>query len=127
MLADGCRCMITAQDLQLIEGKPRVLDLKIAERLEFDRPRSIRKLIERNKERLSRRGEVCSIMSQTSDAGGRPGTEYWLTKWQAIKICMWSEAPNADAIQDEIADVFDAYTDGRLVVPGQAPATAEVL
>lgn len=119
--------MITAQDLQVIEGKPRVLDLKIAERLEFERPRDIRKLIERNLERLSRRGEVCAIMAQTTDIGGRPGTEFWLTKWQAIKICMWSEAPKADTVQDEIADVFDAYTDGKLVPPNQAPVSNDVL
>ena len=114
-------------DLQLVEDQPRVLDLKIAERLGFDRPRDIRKLVDRNLARLSRRGEVCAVMAQTSDVGGRPGTEYWLTKWQAIKICMWSDAPNADAVQDEIADVFDAYTDGKLVPPGRAPVTTDVL
>ena len=50
-----------------------------------------------------------------------------MTKWQAIKICMWSEAPNADLVQDEIADVFDAYTDGKLVPRDQAPITSDVV
>jgi hypothetical protein len=119
--------MLTARDLQVLEGKPRIQDLKLAERLGFAKPVDIRQLIERNLKRLSGRGEVFCTIQKTSERGGRPGTEYWLTKWQAIKICMWSEALNADAVQDEIADVFDAYTDGRLVAPGQAPITADVI
>lgn len=101
--------------VQVVDGEPRVQDLMLAERLQFAQPSTIRKLIKRKEEPLSRRGEVFTAVVKTSDVGGRPGKEYWLTKWQAIKICMWSEAPNADAVQDEIADVFDAYTDGKLV------------
>lgn len=123
--------MITGQDLQVVDGKPRVQDLKVAERLEFSQPYDIRKLIERNKERLIRRGELFATVAKNDDplGRGRPATEYWLTKWQAIKICMWSEAPKADAVQDEIADVFDAYTDGKLVPSGrnQTPVTTDVL
>jgi hypothetical protein len=111
--------------VQVVDGELRVQDLMLAERLGFAETRAIRKLIERNIERLSRRGEVCVTASQTSDLGGRPGREYWLTKWQAIKICMWSEAPNVDAVQDEIADVFEAYTDGKLIHRDQSPVTTQ--
>lgn len=114
--------------VQLIDDLPRVNDLVLAEKLEFAEPRAIRKLIEREKnlERLSRRGRLYSEPRDTASRGGPAGNVYWLTKWQAIKICMWSEAPNADAVQDEIADVFDAYTDGKLVPAGQAPATNDM-
>jgi hypothetical protein len=74
--------------------------LALAELLDFERPRNIRQLIERNKDELSRHGEVCCITQQTSSEGGRPGTEYWLTEWQAIIVCMKSEAPRAEDARD---------------------------
>jgi hypothetical protein len=52
--------------------EPRFHDLRVAERLGFTRPRNIRKLIERNLPDLGGYGEVCSMVEQTSEQGGRP-------------------------------------------------------
>jgi hypothetical protein len=60
------------------KGKPRVHDLRLAERLNFGRDRDVRKLIARNSKLLEMHGKlVCCTLQQTRN-GGRPGKEYWL-------------------------------------------------
>ena len=107
--------------LTAINGEPRVHDLALAERLGFDQPRDIRKLIKRNETKLLKFG-VCATVAQTSgELGGRPATEFYLNQKQAIFICMKSETERAFDVQIEIVHVFDAYLNGAL---NAAPAPA---
>lgn len=104
---------LTIADLNTtINHEPRILDLRIAERLGFDRHRNIRKLIERNRDELDSFGEVCSTVEQTSEIGGRPGTKYWLNEPQTLLICMFSKTPNAATVRREVIDVYLAYRRG---------------
>jgi hypothetical protein len=72
-----------------------VCDLRLAERLEFARPRDIRQLIERNREELERHGGLRYGAANPGSQGGRPSTEYWLNEAQAVLLCMRSDAPRA--------------------------------
>ncbi len=107
---------INSTDLRIVPGdpEPRFLDLRLAERLEFDRPRDIRKLIERNKPELERQG-ILRHHGAYSGERGRPGTEYWLTFKQGMIICMKSDARRAPDIRSELAELSEAWFHGKLV------------
>lgn len=101
------------------DGLPRVRDIELAEHLGYERPRKMRDLIAR----LISDGklnsfEVCTTVGQTTEAGGRPSKEYWLTEAQALKVVAKSETAKADAILDELIRVFLMLRDGHRV---QAP------
>lgn len=104
---------IKIDDLNESSGEPRVLDIRLAEALGFDKPRNIRDLIQRNENELAAYSEVYRTARQTSEQGGRPGTEYWLTEEQALLICMRSDAPRAPAVRAEIIAVFMAWRRGK--------------
>lgn len=98
----------------LLEGEFRVLDTDLAERLGFERPRDIRKLITRWKPELERLG-VCAAMAQTSGTkGGRPTIAYYLNRKQAIFITGKSDTATATDITIEIIHRFDEYEVGRV-------------
>jgi hypothetical protein len=84
------------------QEEARVLDLRLAEALGFDRPRNIRKLIERNKLELSTYGDICSTMEPLNPGKRGPrATEYWLNEGQAFVLCMFDRDGgylNADAM-----------------------------
>ncbi|WP_376958165.1 hypothetical protein ABNQ39_14165 [Azospirillum sp. A26] len=105
-----------------VSGEPRVLDLRLAEVLGFSQVRDIRKLIERHREVLERFGEVCATVAQTSRKGGRPATEFWLTKKQAVYLCTKAETERAITVTIQIVELFDAVTGGAA-----HPALAPVL
>jgi len=117
--------MLQAHDLSLLNDEPRILDLRVAEALEFDRPRDIRQLIERNTEELERHGTLRHHTAKST--GGRPAGEYWLNRNQAIVICMKSDAPRAPDVRAEITAVFAAFLDGRSIAAASAPITAETI
>lgn len=98
------------------DEEPRVIDLELAERLGYSRPRDIRQLIERMIER-GQLTSVCGTMPQTSPQGGRPSVEYHLTQAQALKVAAKSETEPADKLLDEIIRVFMLAKEGKL--PGQ--------
>lgn len=111
---------MNALTLTQIDGEPRIFDLTLAERLGFEQPRMIRKLIKRNLTKLQRFG-VCDTVSQTSGyLGGRPASEFYLNQKQAVWVCMKSETDIAFDVQAEIVRVFDAYLNGDLK-PGADP------
>lgn len=109
---------LSQRDIVLIDGEARMQDLRIAEALGFERPRDVRKLIQRNIERLRQHGLVCATASQTKSvrgrAEGRPSKAYYLNQRQAYRLCMWSDAPNANAVQEQMIEVFIAWQEGRL-------------
>jgi phage antirepressor YoqD-like protein len=105
---------ITMPDLSLtpINGEPRIQDVLLGKRLGFDRPRDIRKLIERHAEKLKKINH-CATVARRPESGGREVTEYYLDRKQSIFICMKSETDNAVDVQMEIIEVYDAYLDGQ--------------
>lgn len=100
-----------------VEGEARILDTDLAARLAFERPRDIRKLIERHLPALRELG-VCATVEQTSGpAGGRPGEAFYLNKKQAVFITAKSETARATEITIEVIQRFDDYENGRVAPP----------
>lgn len=116
---------LTPADLRAFDGEPRVHDLRLAEVLGFSQIYDIRKLIKRNLERLGSYGLILATVAKikpTEDnprGAGRSTTEYHLNERQAYRLCMWSDAPNANVIQEQMVEVFFAYRHGQLV-PAEA-------
>lgn len=98
----------------LTAGEPRILDLRLAEALGFDRPRDIRKLIDRSMPELAAHGGICATVAQNTDTRGRgrPGTEYWLNEGQALVLCLLSRTDRAIAIRTQVIQVFMAWRRG---------------
>tara|TARA_B100000519_G_scaffold11303_1_gene8686 strand:+ start:1756 stop:2499 length:744 start_codon:yes stop_codon:yes gene_type:complete len=118
-------------DLRGMDGQPRILDLRLGEVLGFTSPVDIRKLIRRHVSRLEQHGSLffATVAKNTSDGRkgrGRPSIEYYLNERQAYRLCMWSEAPNADAVQEQMTEVFYAYRHGQLVSPSYDPWREEM-
>ncbi|RJF83430.1 hypothetical protein D3877_01800 [Azospirillum cavernae] len=103
-----------------ISGEPRILDLRLAEALGFKKPRDIRPLIERHLDALERLGGICRTVRQ-NPGRGRPATEFWLTKKQAIYITTKAETDRATDITIAVVELFDAAT-GAAAPPAPAPA-----
>jgi hypothetical protein len=85
-LRDGStdRCWIHKRLSKKKNGsKPRIRDLHLASILGFSDLHKIRALIRRCLKDVSK-FEVIAIVAETSQVGGRPGTEYWLTEEQAL-------------------------------------------
>ena len=101
-------------DLQEIEGEPRVRDLRLGEALGYSNPIDVRKLIRRNREQLERHGAIFAIVAKIPNTRGRPSVEYYLNERQAYRLCMWSDAAFAAAVQEQMVEVFFAYRHGQL-------------
>jgi hypothetical protein len=97
-----------------INHEPRVQDVLLAEKLGFERPRNIRKAIERNRAELESYGSICSTVEQIPDMAGRPGKTYYLNEGQALVICALSRTPKAAEIRKAIIEVFMAWRRGML-------------
>jgi hypothetical protein len=106
--------VLNSRDLQIIENdnEPRVLDVRLAERLEFKRLADIRELIERNRAELERYG-IIRMVRIIHVGAGRPGFEYWLNEAQALVICMKSDAQRAADVRYEVITVFLAWRSGQ--------------
>lgn len=104
----------------LLDGEYRVLDTDLAERLKFERPRDIRKLVTRWLPDLQKLG-ICATMAQNHAGGrGRPTLAYYLNRKQAIFITAKSETAEATDITIEIIHRFDEYEVGRATISQQA-------
>lgn len=99
------------------DGEPRIRDLELGKRLGYARPRRIRDMIAR----LGRDGKLndinrCPAVGRRDDGMPSPHVvEYWLTEKQALKVIAKSDTATADAILDEVIDIFVAYRRGRLL------------
>jgi len=96
-----------------LNGEPRIHDLLLAEQLGFEEPRSIRKLIKRNEDKLLQFGPRATVSRVTIT--GQAYEEFYLNQKQSVFICMKSETDKAFDVQAEIVRVFDAYLTGDLV------------
>lgn len=114
-----------ALTLTPINGEPRVHDFHLAEKLGFDRPGDIRKLIKRNEEKLKKFNHIATVARciELGNGAKREVSEYYLNQKQAIFICMKSETDRAFDVQAEIVRVFDAYLNGALAAPEPSPVT----
>lgn len=100
------------------DEEPRIRDVDLAARLQYERPAKIRDLI---KSMISR-GKLSNVEvfpAPGKTFGGRPAMEFWLTEAQALKVAAKSETEPADAILDEMIHVFELARRGLL--PSQAP------
>lgn len=104
--------------LTVISGEPRVYDLELAERLGFDRPADIRKLIKRNEEKLLKFSHIATVARcvELGNGAKRDVAEYYLNQKQSIWLCMKSETDKAFDVQAEIVRVFDAYLTGGVKI-----------
>lgn len=100
-----------------VEGVSRVRDLDVAERLGFERPRNIRKLITRHRSDLERFGPICSIWSKPGRVG-RPSEEFWLNEDQAVFITAKSDTPTAADVTVMVVRLFTAWRRGHLEPKG---------
>lgn len=100
----------------------RIQDLRLGELLGFGRARRVRELIEANLDRLAQEGEVCRAARQTSRSGGRPATEFWLNKRQALRLCMWARTDRADAAQSALLDAWEAWERAHPPAAADVPA-----
>lgn len=131
------RRLVRARDWSLTqwtgrgEDEPRIRDLDLAERLGYAQPRDIRKLIKRliDENRLSGvyvRATVARTQMPTGGFREDPVEEYWLTERQAMKVATQSKTPNADAITDEMIDVYSLAVRGLLPQQQPKPPTPQM-
>ena len=103
-------------DLNVIAGEPRILDIRIGERLGYERPRVVRELIERNREELETYGALAPRRTAQIIGKGRVQEvdEYFLNEAQTLLVCMFSKTPAAASIRKEVIRVYIAYRRGQL-------------
>ena len=103
---DGLALQRSADD-----GEFRVRDIDLAERLGYDRPRDIRKLIKI----MIDTGELLDLLPRAAVARGKMRgkvqeeivvDEYWLDRVEALLVVMRSDAPRAIPMRRVVADVF---------------------
>ena len=100
-----------------------VPDLQLAEALGFEQPLNIRKLIRRHHEALEAMGVLSKLEKTSDERGGRPTTEYHLTRPQAAFIIGKARTKRAVSLAILMAEVFAMFTEGRLVAVDDAAAT----
>lgn len=98
------------------DGEPRIRDILIGERLGYDRPRDIRKNIEKNLAELESYG-MCAKLARVVERENR-GTievqEYWPNEAQCLLICMFARTDAAAEVRKALIDVFMAWRRGQL-------------
>ncbi len=94
-----------------IDNDPRILDIRVAERLGFARPRVIRELIVRNRDELETYGPLAVRHGKSR---GQEFTEFWLNEGQTLLVCMFSKTPDAAAIRKEVIAVYMAWRRGEV-------------
>lgn len=100
-------------------GEPRIRDLDLAERLGYAKPHNIRDLIRRLIADDKLRGvlQFRTVRNYESRPGikqERAVDEFWLTEAQALKVIAKAETDTADAILDEMIEVFRLAIRGLL-------------
>lgn len=88
----------------------RIRDLDLARVLEFTDPHMIRRLIRRHVDS----GRIHPLSVTVTETGGRPGTEYWLTKREALWITAHSGTKKSEDMLQEVINVFVLAEEGKL-------------
>jgi len=92
------------------DEEAKIRDIDLAKKLQYSRPRDIRRVILR----LIAEGRLAGVCSRAVTARQSTGrgeraftvTEYWLTEEQALKVIATSDTPEAKAILDQVIQVF---------------------
>lgn len=117
-MSEAKRVFVEGHSWELVrfdhEQEPRIRDLDLAEELGFEHPHRIRSLIQRIAPKLAELGVLTTVVKTSGAKGGRPGTEYWLNRKQALLVAVKSETPKALDMQVVIVRVFDAAIQGQL-------------
>ncbi len=108
--------ILTIDDLTDFEGEARILDIRLAEALGFERSRDIRKLIDRNSEELEEYGELRATVAR---GGNQQATEYHLNMEQALTVSVLSNAKKAPFVRQMLIRVFMSWMRGELTPPPQ--------
>lgn len=98
------------------DEEPRIRDLLIGERLGYERPRDVRKVIEKNIEELEAHGLARQLGAPIISGKGRETIvqEYWLNEAQALLICMFARTDTAVQVRQALITVFMAWRRGQL-------------
>jgi hypothetical protein len=117
---------LSTKDLQLISDELRIQDVRIGERLGFDRPRKIRELIERNKEELETYGALAPHGGAQLRENGATIVvdEFWLNEPQTLLLCMFSRTEKAAEVRREVISVYMAHRQGQKIL--SAPERQEL-
>lgn len=89
------------------EDEPLIKDIDLGRMLGYANPIDIRQLIRRMMDTGKLlEDQVFVTATKTSPNGGRPGSTYWLTEAQGLKVCAKSETDVADSILNKMIEVF---------------------
>ncbi|MFG1461741.1 hypothetical protein V5F77_02495 [Xanthobacter sp. DSM 24535] len=101
-------------DLVAASDEPRIADLTLAQRLGFEKPHNIRRLIDRNRAELESYGALLPNILRGGEkrTRGRPGAGWLLNEGQALVICALSRTPVAAAVRQELVRVFMLFRCG---------------
>ncbi|MFY7960724.1 MAG: hypothetical protein ACOVVK_11660 [Elsteraceae bacterium] len=108
---------LSIADLNIeVNHEPRILDMRLAERLGMKNVHSIRPLIEKNRAELEMHGPISAAprMVVTGSGAKREVIEFWLNEGQALVVCMLSRTKIAPTIRYEVITVYQAFRAGRL-------------
>lgn len=86
------------------DEEPRVRDLDLAERLGFERPEDIRKLISRHER--AKNITPLAVFATVAETGGRPARVRYLSEPDALFIATQSETAGAVAVTKEMIRVY---------------------
>jgi hypothetical protein len=101
--------VVSGVQFRRVEATPLAFDLDVATKLGFSRPAKFRDLIKRWEPSL---GEVFTTEGKTSNRGGRPGKDYWLTEEQVLFLVAKSDTPKAIEITKEMIRIFVLVKNG---------------
>lgn len=109
------------------DKEPRIRDLELAKRLGYAKPYDIRRLIIRMHEdgKLPGISQFVTVANRADGLPSKPSKEFWLDERACLKVIAKSDTANADAILDQIIDVFMAYRRGKLLPRLLADAPCE--
>jgi len=114
------KALLSIADIHIVSNDPRILDVRVAERLRMAQPLNIRQTIEANRDELERYGEVFTRCVKTSPRGGRPTTEYHLNEAQTLLLCMFARTEQTRRLNDDEKGLHNIQTPGGMqeMTPG---------
>ncbi|MBB4287687.1 hypothetical protein GGD88_003442 [Roseospira goensis] len=119
---------LSLSDLDTTANEPRILDVRIGERLGMAQPLNIRKTIESNVDELRRYGPIHAAREKVQIGSGaiREISAYHLNEGQTLLLCMLSRTARAADVRQEVIEVFMAWRRGQIPPPPARPAGLDI-